>query len=89
MDTCTDIQIELERKHHGAIDALPEKAASHITTCVACQEYRRELAEMGRVMQLELAPTLDEIRWKGIADQCSQGPPPASGAGQSEHPAQS
>jgi hypothetical protein len=67
MDTCTDVQIELERQHHGAIEELPEDAVSHVATCVACQEYRREMAEMDRVMKLELAPTLDEVRWQRIA----------------------
>jgi hypothetical protein len=67
MDTCTDCQIELEKKQHRAIDELPEAVARHVETCSACQAYQQELAEMQRVMQLTLAPTVAEIQWQRIA----------------------
>lgn len=67
MDACSDFQIELERRQHNAIDELPEEAVSYLATCTAWQRYERELAEVGRVMQLELAPTLDEIHRQRIA----------------------
>ncbi len=67
MNTCTDCQIELEKKNHGAVDELPDTLVEHVETCTACQKYQQELAEMHRVVQLTLAPTLTDIKWQRIA----------------------